>query len=257
MNVSSFPSDEVTGSTPLRVGVGIVAKAPVPGHCKTRLSPPLTAEEAAAVYQALLLDTAALVERCDGERFMFAAPEHDGVARLRMLFPRWQVVEQRGANLGERLLAAVEHILLNGCDVAIMVGSDAPLIPLLSCVHAWRWLAENPARDRAVFGPSGDGGYYLIALSRPLRPLFSSIPWSTPAVMAASRRQAQDHNIELMELPPADDVDDHASLMAFVQQLQVDPTPRACARLLLEGPLADRVARLAVEEPGQHAAEEG
>ena len=41
----------------------VVAKRPAPGHTKTRLTPPLSPEQAAALYECLLRDTLDLIRR--------------------------------------------------------------------------------------------------------------------------------------------------------------------------------------------------
>jgi rSAM/selenodomain-associated transferase 1 len=221
--------------TPLVIGVGVAAKAPLPGLCKTRLTPNLTLETAARIYEALLMDTLALVESFpEVRRFLFAAPEQDGVSVLAQAFPHWPVVKQHGLHLGERLANAIHHMLVNGCDVAIMLGSDSPLVPLHQALNACRWLVEGGRRQRAVLGPSSDGGYYLIALSADAPTLFSNIPWSTARVLEVSRQRAQAANLELCELDVATDVDDIPSLQRFAECLRVAPGAERSRQVLRE-----------------------
>src|SRR5258708_13599038 len=87
------------------VTVGVMARAPLPGRCKTRLAPALGAEGASTLYRAMFLDTLDALDRLSGVRkVVLAAPEDDGASILGTLAPSsWRVLAQRGRDLGERL----------------------------------------------------------------------------------------------------------------------------------------------------------
>src|SRR5207245_8313091 len=110
--------------------VGVMARAPIPGRCKTRLAAAIGAEEAAALYQAMLLDSLEAFARIGASRnALLAAPEDDGVEVLRALSPRgWEVIPQDGASLGERLAAAFRTLGGRGSPVALL-DSDSPTVP--------------------------------------------------------------------------------------------------------------------------------
>ncbi|MEW5848569.1 MAG: TIGR04282 family arsenosugar biosynthesis glycosyltransferase [Myxococcota bacterium] len=199
----------------MTVGIGVMAKAPVPGHCKTRLTPPLTPVQAARLYEALLLDTLDLVRSIPGVRkYVFVAPEHDGVTTLQRLAPDAPVIPQPAGNLGVRLDAALQHMLSHGCDAAMMLGSDAPIIPLQEAVTECAWLTAGPQR-RALLGPADDGGYYLIGVARHCPELFHDVPWSTEQVAEVTRQRAREAGVVLRELGVGADVDDVAGLRAL------------------------------------------
>jgi hypothetical protein len=79
----------------------------------------------------------------------------------------------------------------------------------------WRWLFARLRPDAgrepddAVFGPTSDGGYYLLVLWRPEPALFCSIPWSTPTTLSASKRAALKAGLKTSDLPCENDVDDY------------------------------------------------
>src|SRR5258706_7605665 len=91
------------------ITLALVARAPVPGRCKTRLVPALGAEGAARLYEAMLGDSFAALARVGATRLvLLAAPEEDGVAALRALAPPgWDVVAQSSGDLGARLARAL------------------------------------------------------------------------------------------------------------------------------------------------------
>ena len=73
--------------------------------------------------------------------------------------------------------------------------------------------------NRVVFGPSDDGGYYLIGLKKPHRRLFEQIDWSTERVLNQTIQRANDIELEVKLLPTGYDVDDQAGLRRLCDEL--------------------------------------
>ena len=96
----------------------VIAKEPLPGRAKTRLSPPCTPGEAAALAGAALLDTLEVVSRTPAERRVLVFDGDPG----RFSRPGLEVIQQRGAGLGERLAAAFEDV----AQPALLIGMDTP-----------------------------------------------------------------------------------------------------------------------------------
>ena len=194
------------------VALGVMARAPVPGRCKTRLSRHAGAEAAAALYAAMLRDTLDACARIPaGRHVILAAPEDDGVAALQALAARapatwgpWEVIAQSGADLGERLTRAATALGDDGHAI-VLLGSDAPTAPVESLLGASPHLASP---DRVLLGPSDDGGYWLIGLGAPNAGVFERIAWSTDAVLAETRRRCAQLGLATVDLPSAYDVDE-------------------------------------------------
>jgi rSAM/selenodomain-associated transferase 1 len=200
-----------------RCALGIMAKAPSAGSVKTRLTPPLTSEEASVLSACFLRDTANNV--CDQSA--------DGVivftpAEKRELFdgivPKsFQLLAQRGESLGDRLLNATTDLLAAGYDSICLINSDSPTLPpaiLLSAIEA---LA--PEGDRLVLGPAEDGGYYLIGLKNPHQILYDRIAWSTSEVLAHTVERAKQISLPMVMLPEWYDVDDAVTLDRLCREL--------------------------------------
>jgi rSAM/selenodomain-associated transferase 1 len=205
----------------------VVAKAPVAGQAKTRLVPPLRPDQAAALQEALLLDTLASCEAGARELRVLAADDRDR-STLAALLPGIACDLQRGRGLADALrLAIADHVAAG--PVAI-VSSDVPGLPPGALHRASDALA---AGADVVLGPALDGGYWLIAMRAAHDAPFEEIPWSTPAVLATTLRRCQAAGLEVALLDRWRDVDTYADLTALAGEVDATVAPRA-ARVLGE-----------------------
>jgi uncharacterized protein len=185
-----------------RVALVVIAKAPLPGHAKTRLSPPCTPEEAAELAAAALRDTAAAVAATPARRRVLAL---DGPADGWV--PRgFEFVPQQGAGLGERLA----HALAAAGGPALVVGMDTPQLTPALLGTAARRLAEVDA----VLGPADDGGYWTLGLSRPDARVFEGVPMSTARTGLSQLRRLAALGLSTTLLPSLRDVDTMADAAA-------------------------------------------
>jgi uncharacterized protein len=148
----------------------VFARAPAPGHAKTRLIPRLGAWGAARLQARL---TAAAVRTARAAR---CGPVELHVTARHSLFDR-EVRLQRGRDLGERMYNAFSKAK----GPAILIGTDCPALRPADLRRAARLLAG--ACD-AVLAPAEDGGYALIGLKRAKRELFEGIAWGSRHVYA-------------------------------------------------------------------------
>ena len=204
----------------------IVAKAPAGGRSKTRLVPPLTPKEAAALHEALLLDTLEACRReTDDVRILYADPRDE--EPLAALAPGYQLVRQKGRGLADALrLGIAEHV---GRGAVAIVSSDVPGLPSGSLSAAFAALADGAD---IVLGPAVDGGYWLIAMREAHAAPFAEIPWSTPAVLAVTRQRCEAAGLRVVELPLWRDIDTLVDLSFARQELAPETAPRTS--LLLE-----------------------
>lgn len=217
------------------ISAAIMAKAPVPGLCKTRLCPPLSLDQAASVHAALLADSVAWLESVPlHQRLLLAAPESDGVARLQALYPSWNVQAQVGGELGARMDAALGMLLGGGAAGAFLIGSDAPEMPLEAVRQGAAWLGSAAGSPpRVLLGPALDGGYWLVGVSQPAPWLFANMVWSTSHVLEQTLQRAASHGAQVMMLPRCQDVDDVDSLRSVLPVL----VPGSALHTLMAGPL--------------------
>lgn len=201
----------------------LLAKAPVPGRVKTRMCPPLTPVGAAALYTCLLEDTAAEMALVAGaHRFVFYAPPAGKRFFRRGSFSRFEPLPQSGRNLGERMENAFAQAFGRGFARVVLVGADCPVLTAAGVRSAFRELGSSA---RAVFGPSRDGGFYLIALSAHVPSLFRGTRWGTASVLASVAARCRDAGLPYAFLPPGFDVDTAADLSALQDWAKVRSAP--------------------------------
>lgn len=201
--------------------LGIMTKVPRPGRVKTRLTPPLTGEEAAALNTCFLRDTASAISAARREGLSRGigvyTPVGDEDAYQNVLPPGFELITQRGDAFGERLTNALEDLLAVGFEAVCLIDSDSPTVPQSAYANAARILAQDG--DRMVFGPSDDGGYYLIGLKQLHRRVFEEIDWSTERVAEQTLQRAKECGVEVALLPTWYDVDDRATLRRLCDEL--------------------------------------
>lgn len=203
--------------------IGVMAKVPRAGRSKTRLCPPLTGEQAAALSAAFLRDTTETLRRASGEApivpYAAYVPAGAEAELAPHLAPGTRLVLADGSivapdlgveGFGRSLLHAIVGMLALGHAAAVVLSSDSPTLPRARLVEAARLLLAPG--DRAVLGAADDGGYYLLGLKAAHAAMFADIEWSTASVADATRAAAARIGLELVELAPWYDVDDKAAL---------------------------------------------
>lgn len=214
----------------------VFAKYPQPGAVKTRMVPPLTAEEAAAVHLASLLAVLDTARKLVNTGVVLQVTPDDQAGPLRALCGDraddcWP---QGDGDLGDRLKRATERAFDTGAQRLLLLGADSPTLTAGTLTAAFDLLDQ---RD-AVLGPCDDGGYFLLGLRRPAPSLFERIAWGGPDVAAQTRRRAADTGVDLAELPAGYDLDrleDLSRTLRDIDRMTVPLPPSTMAlRELLE-----------------------
>lgn len=218
--------DPASGSLTFRprCALALMAKVPFAGPVKTRLTPPLSPEEAAALSTCFLRDmtTNVLSMNGDGTEGVVLYTPANAEGFLHDLLPAgFKLMAQRGDTLGQRLINAAAELLSNEFDSVCLINSDSPTLPDEILKTAASLLAQDG--DRVVLGPSEDGGYYLIGLKHPHGQLFGRIAWSTADVLAHTIERAAEINLPVELLPSWYDVDDAATLRLLCDELGLSP----------------------------------
>jgi uncharacterized protein len=130
-------------------------------------------------------------------------------------------------NFGDCLLHTIREILGRGHTSAVVLNSDSPTLPTAILAETAEVLARPG--DRAVLGPSSDGGYYLLGLKAAHARLFADIAWSTERVAAQTLERAREIGLEVHRLPVWYDVDDVESLRMLYGELDAAVTDRRAA----------------------------
>jgi len=200
------------------VRICIFAKPPVPGEVNTRLAPAIGAEAAARLAKAFLEDTLALVTS-----FGWAVPTLAVTSSVREYVGIPLDVEewpQGEGDLGER----VERILRRGLEDApavIALGVDSPGLPPTLLRRARRALGSSDA----VIGPTADGGFYTLGLTRIVEGLLHELSWSVSTTCRDTVQRLRANDYSPLELPAWFDVnvqEDLERLAVAVQSGEVD-----------------------------------
>jgi uncharacterized protein len=173
----------------------VIAKAPVPGRCKTRLCPPCTPHQAAQLADAALRDTLRAVDASRATRRVVAL---EGTAGD-WLPTDFEVIPQRGPSLDMRIAAAFMDV----GQRALLVGMDTPQLTPEILDDALTTLVGADA----VLGHTFDGGFWAVGLEEPCATAFVGVPMSTTMTGVAQQQRLESLGLQVGNLPLMRDVD--------------------------------------------------
>ncbi len=201
------------------VHVLVMAKAPVPGRVKTRLCPPCTPDEAAALAEASLADTLEAVATSGASRRMLALDGAPGP----WLPPGFHVFAQCEGSFDRRLT----HAWATAGGPGLQIGMDTPQVTAADIDHALGTLSASGA----VLGHAADGGWWAIGLRRAYRDAFLGVPMSTDRTGVAQEARLRFLGLDVALLPTLVDLDTVADLPAVAAAAPMSRTARLAAEL--------------------------
>ncbi len=222
-----------------QAGIAVMAKAPVPGRCKTRLVPSLTPDQAASMSAAFLGDVlanlASAARTSPITAYVAYAPAGAAASFAGIVPPATNLLLADGSievpdgvsGFGRCLLHAVQAMLELGHQSACVLNSDSPNLPTRLLRAAQAALAAEG--DRVVLGPAEDGGYYLLGVKQAHAHLFAHIDWSSEKVAAQTRQRATELGLSVVELDTWYDVDEPANFYRLLTELASPASPDAFA----------------------------
>jgi rSAM/selenodomain-associated transferase 1 len=220
-----------------RKRLGVFVKVPEPGKVKTRLTPPLSGEEACRLYTAFITDLfgrLSRIKKLNGTVFYHG----DAPDRLTNLLPTsYATIPQRGETLGDRLAAAFDDLLAGPGESAVIIGSDSPDLPVQYIKRAFLKLKHKDV----VLGPAADGGYYLVGLKKPAPSIFEDIEWGGPLVLSRTIERIESQGLTMSLLPLWYDVDTPPSLQLLQDLIRARKVERSGRLMATEAVLADIV----------------
>ncbi|PKD43174.1 hypothetical protein CWD77_11145 [Rhodohalobacter barkolensis] len=185
----------------------IFVKTPEKGRVKTRLAASVGDDKALNIYKKLLDITAET-----------AAGVH---ATKRVSYSKSVVIDdqfdvnifektvQSNGDLGRKMKSAIHAGFEQGFKRVILIGSDCPGISSNLIDDAFDRLKSVDC----TIGPSDDGGYYLIGMSRFLPEIFDDIEWSTNSVCETTIEKLEESGATYSKLTVLNDIDTESDLM--------------------------------------------
>jgi len=190
----------------------VIAKEPVPGRVKTRLTPDFTPGQAAMLAQAALTDTLMAAAAVPARRHVIALDGRPGD----WLPTGFEVMPQRGDGLDQRIAAALSQAHTDLAEPVVLIGMDTPQVTPDLIGSALRPLTDGTAD--ASFGPADDGGFWLLGLRQPDPDLVLGVPMSTGDTGAAQLSRLVRAGLRVHWLRTLLDVDTAADATAVASQ---------------------------------------
>ncbi len=200
----------------------IFVKAPLPGTVKTRLQKDLGRDETVRVYKSFITEITSQYAGMRGfDRLLGCAPakDHEFLKEIAEK-NKMKTFDQRGSDLGKKIVNAFKDYFKKGYTDVILIGSDSPTIPKEFIRKAFRALEKNDF----VVGPCCDGGMYLVGARKKIESrLFQNIPWDTSDVLNMVLEKLYRYKIQFSMLPfwyDVDNIDDFRFLKLHLRYLK-------------------------------------
>ena len=196
-------------------------KAPRMGCVKTRLARDVGAQSALQIYRKLVERQLSEIPSEYHTEIHYTPGE--ALEEMRnWLGNKYEFYPQCEGELGMRLEYAIANAFKRGAKQVICVGGDCPNLD-------WSYFKQTISALRSdydvVFGPSEDGGYYLVGLNAPHIQLFQNIPWSTASTLEESLSQSSALNLRTKLLDTLYDIDEVSDLTRAVNEGLVEIKP--------------------------------
>ncbi|HEX5405272.1 MAG TPA: DUF2064 domain-containing protein [Pseudonocardiaceae bacterium] len=199
----------------------VVAKAPVAGLAKTRLTPPATPRAAAEIAAAALLDTLLAVRDTPGAIPLVAMTGDLSAAQrsgeLQDALAAMTVIPQRGNSFADRLANAHADAATRfpGRPV-VQIGMDTPQVTPDLLAGVAPFLSGAPA----VLGEAEDGGWWVLGLRDPSHAeALREVPMSRADTAAWTLKVLERRGLRVTDGPRLTDVDTMADAVTVARDV--------------------------------------
>lgn len=209
----------------------IFTRVPVPGQTKTRLMPYFTPRQCARLHRCFLEDLAVVCSEAEADVFVcWTAQENDGPSGedakekkpeqvLREIFGETAAYfRQSGDGLGERMYRAIREVLEKGYEACVLMGADVPEVESRDLRQAFEILES---RD-IVFGPTVDGGYYLIGMKSAVREAFEKQTYGHGSVLQNTIRGLKEAELKVGLGKIQHDIDTKEDIQELRDRMRAD-----------------------------------
>jgi len=197
----------------------IFTRVPIPGQTKTRFMPHLRPEECAALHKCFLKDIYTECRKAGRDLYVFYTPEGKEEVLHPVLGEETVYRVQRGEGLGERMLHAIQAVLAEGYESCVLIGTDVPEIKASDLRSAFHQLKISDV----VFGPTADGGYYLVGMKQPYEAVFKKQIYGHETVLENTVSALRETNLQSAYVNMYDDMDCPEDLRGFYYRMRGNP----------------------------------
>lgn len=215
----------------MKKAIIIMTKVPEAGRVKTRLQPYLTPEQSADISIAFLQDTESKAKSIEENLFIAVSPFDERNRIKTILQHQNTLIEQKGRNIGEKMLNAFKFAFEQEIDAVVMFGTDSPTFPADFIEQAFEFLEIE---TDVVLGKTEDGGFYLIGLRKLDGRIFENVEWSSADTFEQVWQNVMDMNLHLREVPSWYDVDEAEDLERLQKELNNNKNARNRAKKTFE-----------------------
>lgn len=196
----------------------LFTRIPVPGKTKTRMMPYLTGRDCARLHTSFLRDIKSAINQSDADLFVcYVEDEKTDLFCLQRIFGKQAAYfPQKGDGLGERMHLAISHVMELGYDACVLIGSD---IPEFSAKHLKEAFSILKKKD-VVFGPTKDGGYYLVGMKKPQVCLFEGQTYSHSSVLQNAVQAGKQNGLTIGFVEKLQDIDTPDDLKELRRRLK-------------------------------------
>ena len=216
------PSDPKLGDRQL----GVLAKHWTSGNVKTRLIPTYSADESAVLHRLFLETTLHRFAHLADHRVLSFTPEFYRSSFAEIATNQWDVLPQKGNDLGERMTNYFHEAFVSGKERVLLIGADTPHLPAVYIEAAFTALGQCDL----VFVASDDGGYCLVGASRPVDPLMIGIDWGSSSVWEQTKTKIRALQWSQLQLPPWYDIDRPEDVTRLLEDLANHPDLKHAVR---------------------------
>ncbi len=199
----------------------LMTRIPIPGQTKTRLMDIMSGYERADLHLAFLMDLFHTFKKVRNkvEIYLTYTPENSFKIIDDMIPGYIKTFPQKGEDLGEKMYHAIKHVLSIGYENVILIGADIPDLSAEDINTAFRILENKDL----IFGPSYDGGYYLVGMKKPNKKIFDiSKNWGEKSVLESTVDIANNLGLSIGLAPKYRDIDTKEDLFEFMKKHEND-----------------------------------
>lgn len=194
----------------------VFTRVPAAGRTKTRMMPYLSPRECKELHCCFLRDIAVQCRKTGADIFVCYTPEGEPGELKRVFGERAEYIPQEGEGLGERMEHGICRVLSKGYEACVLIGADIPEIRSGDLCRAFAKLKDCDV----VFGPTEDGGYYLVGMKRLYREVFDGQSYGHGSVLENTERALAAAGLSTGRVGMLWDLDTRKDLEGFRERMR-------------------------------------